>query len=435
MLPHPHPSRRLEALARWMRRLGPARCLALVLFFLTLSLLGCYALTERRPWQWKPKREPPPQITVDRMIRVRLFGRSPQTTGTLEVTAPFSVSDALSDRVLLEHHAPLPKSAMQPAAAGGLKLGDLRLDSDDVLIFPQRDASLVVNGKTYRGLLRIRRVPGGLALINQVDLESYLRGVLRGELPWNFHLESFKAQCVAARTYALYQKSLTPSDRAWDVLDNEGSQMYIGVAGEARKAVEAVEATRGQVCAWNDGGHDAIFCTYYSSTCGGMSQHVNNFKPNDPAVPPLVGGVACDDCYLSKHYRWGPVKLSKREVTRRIVKNYPSVARLGPIIGLRPKELTPDGRIVRIQLDGATGQNETLMGEDFRLSIGGRVLKSTCFVIETEPDFFVFRNGKGYGHGVGLCQHGMETKARRGMPYDRILAWYYPTSKIMTLYH
>jgi stage II sporulation protein D len=66
--------------------------------------------------------------------------------------------------------------------------------------------------------------------------------------------------------------------------------------------------------------------------------------------------------------------------------------------------------------------------------VGGRILKSTNFAIEAQPDYFVFGNGKGFGHGVGLCQNGMETKARRGMSYDRILSFYYPASKLKTLY-
>jgi stage II sporulation protein D len=218
------------------------------------------------------------------------------------------------------------------------------------------------------------------------------------------------------------------------VYDNEGSQMYLGVRGEGRKADAAVAKTRGQVCVYDDGLRETLFCTYYSSTCGGRSQPVRNFKPNDPDVPPLRGDVVCTDCYLARFYRWDPLELSKAELTRRIVARYPSVERLGMIVGLRPKATSSDGRLIRIQLDGATGQNETLVGEDFRLSVGGRSLKSTRFDIETGRDHFIFKNGQGYGHGVGLCQNGMETKACRGMGYGEILATYYPTSKIATLY-
>ena len=71
-------------------------------------------------------------------------------------------------------------------------MGDLAVADGDVLIHPKRDASILVNGKTYRGLLRIMVDGGKLRVTNHVDLESYLKGVLRGELPRHFHPESFK---------------------------------------------------------------------------------------------------------------------------------------------------------------------------------------------------------------------------------------------------
>ena len=74
------------------------------------------------------------------------------------------------------------------------------------------------------------------------------------------------------------------------------------------------------------------------------------------------------------------------------------------------------------------------MGEDFRLSVGSRELKSTNFTIADDGDHFVFSNGRGFGHGVGLCQYGMETKAARGMSYVDILAAYYPGSLVRRVY-
>lgn len=433
MLPEQNQPRQSGALGRWVRRIGPAWSLLLALLSLSLLLLGCYTLTERRLRPEPPDEGQPPAISIDRMVRVRLLGRKPRGTFRLEVTSPFEVSLGGMDRTIRQIPR-LPAVIARPAKHGGIELGEHHFPYDRLFIIPKRDASIAVGGKTYRGLLRIDRAETGLFVTNHVDVESYLGGVLCGELPKDFHDEAFMAQCVAARTYVFYQMQIRSAD-SFDVYDNEASQMYIGVLGEKSRAVRAVEKTRGQICTWNDRGQDKLFCTYYSSTCGGRSQHVNYFKPSDPDVPPLRGDVICKDCYLAKFYRWKPVKFSMEEVTRRIVANYPSVVRLGTIIGLRPKELTRDGRIIRIQLDGSTGQNETLVGEDFRLSIGGRTLKSTNFVIETGPDHFIFKDGRGYGHGVGLCQHGMETKARRGMNYKDILASYYPTSKVTTIYN
>ena len=395
----------------------------------------------RRPEEASPSKPLPP-VTVDRLIRVRLLGRSPRTKGRIAITSPFSINDTLDGRPLLQSDQPLAACTVRLAPTSGILIGDRTIPRDDVVITPVRDAAIVMHKQsrrgtrrnTYRGRLRIQRTDGGLVFTNLVDVESYLLGVLRGELPRSFHPQAFRAQAVAARTYVLYQKRAAPSTRRFDVLDNESSQMYIGVEGEDRVAVDAVNATRGEVCVWDNKGVDEIFCTYYSSTCGGRSQAVENFKSRERPIPPLAGNVVCRDCAVSPHYRWGPVRLSRADVTRRIVARYPSVSRIGMITRLVPKGVTPGGRLIRIRLDGSGGQNETLMGEDFRLSIGGRTLKSTCFTIEADGDEFIFRGGRGFGHGVGLCQYGMETKAARGGDYRHILEVYYPGSKVKRIY-
>lgn len=399
----------------------------------TLILWGCYCIRDGTSWFQQAPDEPPPRVELDRLIRVRFAGRSASGPIQLRVSSACRIFDTKSGRLLKDSPQPLAASPLSTAGKS-IKLGDEILTSKDVTIKPAHDATIVVNSDTYRGELRVHLDGRNIRLTNHVDLESYLRGVLRGELPGNFHAEAFKAQCVAARTYAMYQKLGTPPGRDWDVVDTEGSQMYIGVRGEETKSDAAVAATAGEIAVYERAGQDKIFCTYYSSTCGGVTQPISQFKPNDPDVPPLAGNVVCTDCYLSRYYRWGPVKLTQDEVTARIVARYPSVKRLGKIVRLRPKEIGRDGRIVRVQLDGATGQNETLVGEDFRLCMGGHVVRSTNFTLESGPTAYVFRDGKGFGHGCGLCQFGAETKALRGMNYREILTFYYPTSQIKKLY-
>lgn len=423
--------KRLRSYARLrvVRRAGfGVGCVALIFW-------GCYCIRDNSSWfKTEVPEEAPPKTALDHTIRVRLQLGKVAAPIKVQVTSPYELLETAGRQPVRKSDTPLAAMPVTVSPSGSLKIGGEVLAQRDLTISPRRDAAIIVNGSTYRGLMRMHVEGGQVRFTNHVDLESYLRGVLRGELPGHFHAEAFKTQCVAARTYAMYQKLGTPPGRDWDVYDNEGSQMYIGVKGEEPKSDAAVAATAGEVCAWNEGGKDKIFCTYYSSTCGGVTQPISQFKPNDPDVPPLAGNVICTDCYLSRYYRWGPVKLTRQEVTDRVVARYPSVKRIGTIIRLRPKDIGADGRIVRMQMDGSGGDNETLVGEDFRLCMGGHVLRSTCFAIETTADGFVFRDGKGFGHGCGLCQYGMETKALRGMSYREILPFYYPTSKVIRLY-
>lgn len=425
----------VRAVRRLAERLGPLSTLAIGLAAMTLLFVGCLELSDAPFWRRTPRETAPPaELVVDRLIRVRLLGDNPQPSAKLAVTSSFTVTDAGADRTYGATHPPLAQTTVRPASPGGIEIGDMVIPADDVTLSPARDAALVLNGRTYRGRMRIQRRAHGVIFTNYVDIESYLRGVLRGELPRYFHPESFKAQCVAARTYALYSKLHKPAGPDFDVYDHEGSQMYKGVEMEGPTSDRAVEQTAGEVCIYNDGSADRLFCTYYSSCCGGMSQHVNNVKPNDPDPPPLRGGVACNDCYTATHYRWGPVSITKADLTRRLVARYPSIRRLGEIVALRPKRTTSDGRIIAIELVGSGGGNETLIGEDFRLSAGSRTLKSTRFTIEDGGDRFVFRDGRGFGHGMGLCQFGMDAKARRGMGYRDILTTYFPGAQIKRAY-
>ncbi len=425
-----------------LQRFGLIPFLFMALALVTLLFVGCLRLMEWNRPRDVARAKSASGVNVERDISVRLMGREPRRDVQIAVTSAFSISDARSDRPVYQSDVPIGLSIVAPFRKNGISIGHRTIDSNDVIVTPVRDASIVVakptrRGKvphTYRGRLRIERRGDGLCFTNLVDVESYLYGVLRGELPRSFHSEAFKTQAVAARTYVLYQKRIASPGRTFDVLDHEGSQMYIGVRGEDRIAVRAVDGTRGEVCLWHDNEDLELFCTYYSSTCGGLSQPVNYFRGGERNIPPLSGNVRCTDCYVSPYYRWKSVRVSKADVTRRIVANYPSVKRIGRITRLEPKAKTSDGRVIRIKLVGSGGLNETLMGEDFRLSVGSRVLKSTNFMIADDGDHFVFSNGRGFGHGVGLCQYGMETKAARGMSYVDILAAYYPGSLVRRVY-
>ncbi|MCK6457127.1 MAG: SpoIID/LytB domain-containing protein [Phycisphaerae bacterium] len=396
--------------------------------------VGCLAVRETRPPDVRDDAAAP--ATVDRIIRVRLLGATPVEAIQLAVGSPHRIRDGATGRVLATSARALPPVRVRAATAqpGAILIDATRYDSSDLLIEPQDSGSVRVDDRAFRGSLRIQSTPGGLTVTNILDIEDYVRGVLRGELPRNFHPQAQLALAVAARTYAFYQKVTAGTTRDYDVLADERSQMYIGVEGEDRVASSAVDETRGQVCFVHQDGRDRLFCTYYSSTCGGVSQGVGDFRPSDPRVPPLDGGVRCDGCSKSPYYRWPSVRLSKAEITRRVLERYPRLARLGQITKVIADGFSPEGRVSRVRLIGSGGASDTLVGEDFRLAVGGRVLKSTAFKLTDEGKTVRFSDGRGFGHGVGLCQYGADDQARTGRNYREILQFYYPGSIIKTLY-
>ncbi len=153
-------------------------------------------------------------------------------------------------------------------------------------IYPaDADARVLIDGKPYRGSLRVAVNPRGLVtVVNRVDLEEYLYGVVPAEMgPRRYdELEALKAQTVAARTYALAHRGQFETE-GYDLCGTARCQVYSGLSVEDPLSNAAVEATRGLVLAFGGRFADALF----TSTCGGRTENVENVF-GDPAVPYLV---------------------------------------------------------------------------------------------------------------------------------------------------
>jgi stage II sporulation protein D len=274
------------------------------------------------------------------------------------------------------------------------------------------------------------------AIVNVVDIESYLVGVVAAELTQSFHPQAFEVQAIIARTYAWYQKQVKGQSRDWDVWTTEKSQVYMGLRRQQKvpRAAEAVNATRGLVCTARAAEGERIFCTYYSSRCGGTTQAAVT-GPGLIESPVLCGGVACPYCE-SNPYEWGPVKLSKSELTTRLAERFPVFARIGTVQEIQIAESTDESRPVRMTFVGASGRTWDLTAETFRLTVdpGGRELRSTHFTIREEGDRFIFTGGRGFGHGIGLCQYGANYLAEKGETALEILQHYYPGSSVRRAY-
>ncbi len=303
--------------------------------------------------------------------------------------------------------------------------------------------------RRYQGYARITARPnsgrGGTNLIgnataidvvNLIPLEDYLPSVLQAELYPNWHLETYRVQAIAARTYALYQMRTANRELGYDVRATEASQVYKGIEGlpDNLHARRAARETRGIVCTWASPRGEKIFPTYYSSACGGMTQDVANCF-NDPSIPPLAGRVKCTYCKIGgRVYRWEPVRMSKSAVTQLFVKRFPEHAQLDSIQTIDVVNTTADGRPLTLRLRGANGHNATVDSYAFRLAMGGhRVLSNHCRIADLGSEF-EFRNGRGFGHSVGMCQWGAEGQARLGTRASEILRFYYPQSHLKRAY-
>lgn len=140
-----------------------------------------------------------------------------------------------------------------------------KLPSNEIIIKPSKSNGVVYAKKNwYKGHFLVINSPKGLTLINDVDMEDYLKGVVPSEMPASWNQEAHKAQAIAARSYAIANlgKRL---EYGYDLNDTPQDQNYLGVSRRTAKTDSAVEATRGQVLVHND----KVIRAYYCASAGG----------------------------------------------------------------------------------------------------------------------------------------------------------------------
>jgi stage II sporulation protein D len=337
----------------------------------------------------------------------------------------------------------------------GIKMGEKLFKTKRLIMEPQSPLPFKINNQFYRGSLEfiINDDSNSMIVINNVPLETYLAGVVAAEMPSYWEAEALKAQAVAARTYCLYIKSRFGKNRDWDVRTTQANQVYKGVAAETVRTNNAVNATAGMVlCCEQESDTCEQFPSYYSSVCGG---HTENAQDVFGESSPALAGVECQYCHQITRpdiFYWPMAKFDKKFATAKIVERYPDLNDLGKIETIEPAKensydstILRDGllpktsnfkRIVSVKLTGSTGKTGYLRAEDMRLAIdstGAKIQSASCTIVSFK-DEFLFIAGKGFGHGVGMCQYGARQMAREGKTAQEILNFYYPGSRIKILY-
>jgi stage II sporulation protein D len=159
------------------------------------------------------------------------------------------------------------------------------LSNDTVLYFipNQQRSFLSFNGKNYRGIFVLKATSKGVVLIDILNLDDYLKSVVPSELsPYIYYkLEALKAQAVAARTYALRNMG-TNEELGFDLSDSPNTQYYKGMGAEHPLSTRAVDMTRGEAALYNG----RLINALYTSTCGGMTENVENVF-DGPPIPYL----------------------------------------------------------------------------------------------------------------------------------------------------
>ena len=347
--------------------------------------------------------------------------------------------------------------------------------------------------QTFLGTLRLMVDGDKVLAINELPVEDYLESVISSEMSADSHPELLKAHAVISRSWVLYQKQLRSRNRQaqagkpsiirkdgellrwydreehtlFDVCADDHCQRYQGIGGSegvmsegviSDKLAAAVNATRGEVLTYGGELCDARF----SKCCGGQTEEFQYCWDDTPR--PYLRSVADPFCNTSDErvlrqvlrdydqqtipsfYRW-TVEYTQEELSDLVARK--TQLDLGTITDLVPLSRGKSGRIWRLQLVGTKGSFVIGKELEIRRALSESHLLSSAFDVEVvdrstsaeghsdsadaDSDIVFRLHGRGWGHGVGLCQIGAAMMAEKGYSYRDILQHYYPGAEITSL--
>ncbi|HEX9050517.1 MAG TPA: SpoIID/LytB domain-containing protein [Anaeromyxobacter sp.] len=252
--------------------------------------------------------------------------------------------------------------------------------------------------------------------VRELSLEEYVAGVVSGEMPASFPPEALKAQAVAARSYALTRKiEAQAADRAFDVGTGVLHQVWSERPRAAARA--AAQATAGEVLVF---GREPVEA-YFHAACGGRTEGGLAALGRDL---PYLASVECGKCGGAPGVAW-TVRVPAAELAR-------AAGLPGKATAARVSARTATGRAERVEVV-AGGRTASVAAVELRQRLGFERLPSLAFDLRAGRGGFVL-DGRGRGHGAGMCQWGAAQLAREGMGYREILARYYPGTEVVRMY-
>ena len=324
--------------------------------------------------------------------------------------------------------------------------------------------------QSFRGIMMIRNEENAKSsLINIIPVEEYLKSVVSSEMNPNAHIEFLKAHAVISRSWVMRMimrknrnliddrcisssKIIDWTDNllhtTFDVCADDHCQRYQGDGFVNDNARKAVEETYGEVLT-DDA--DNICDARFSKCCGGKTEQFKAcWQPEDFSylqsfIDPFCNPIEYTedekkklresilknyDSETTDFYEW-QYNVSAQKIKNNLYKYYQ--IDVGEIQELLPLERGDSGRIVALEIKGK--EKSVVVGKELtiRKLLNDSHLLSSNFIVEKKNDEFILY-GKGWGHGVGLCQIGAAIMAERGYSYKEILQFYYKNSKLTKLY-
>ncbi|MBN2064400.1 MAG: SpoIID/LytB domain-containing protein [Sedimentisphaerales bacterium] len=284
-----------------------------------------------------------------------------------------------------------------------------------------------LNG-SYRGTIRCVALPSGkIAIVNVIHIEQYLNSVIGSEIYPTWPASALRAQAIAARSYAIWEMGRHTSEH-WDIGSDQASQCYKGLASEHPNVIAAVGQTKGLVLTYTPANsyRPTVLPCFYSAICGGSTESGSPIFGYDIKELPAKACPHCQHTAPASKYRWPSVKLTKSYVSSKLARQY----NLDQIDKITIDQANSFGRIAYLKLTDKKGKSARIRSDEFRHALHSATTRiySPWFEIKENPDktSWTIFNGKGWGHGTGMCQRGAQRMAEQGYNEFQILNFYYP---------
>lgn len=368
-------------------------------------------------------------------VRVALTP-TPQKQFEISIDGPYQIHPVGSDKILSRGQS-LGTSAVT-ATNSGFKIGKSDIAVTRLEIHGTQSPSIWVNGHEYRGNLRLfRRAGGGIIAVNVLPLGEYLASVVDSEMPASFGTEARKAQAIVARTYALDVIRGSEGNSDYDLFASTSSQKYLGfqyqdgsrrLAGESEASRQIIRETTGMVCTFQG----RLFRTYYSAACGGQTTQGSAVFSDAVAA---LKSVPCDYCRDAKLYRW-QADLKKTDVEAKLKAYFRSEGKtFDKLQSIKLASGNPNRGTEVPEFAANDGKrSHRISAATLRRQLSVSSIFSPYFTItEIEKADTLHFEGRGHGHGVGLCQWGARGQAQIGKSCFEIIRYYYSGAKIVQL--
>lgn len=295
----------------------------------------------------------------------------------------------------------------------GIKWGELFPGIFQIRIVPgDSQSTILVNGIQYRGCVEIYNIEDTLNVVNEIDIENYIKSTLTYQFPESMNNEVMEAIAILARTNAYYMVSRNPNV-FWHVDGNEIGYQGYALIFQNLHVDRAVENTHHMVLTYNK---NPFATAWTQNSAGKTAEFAAIFRKESPAPSGVTAPLAEKD--RDKH-RWS-FTLTKQQLAKIAKTNNVTEVKLfqekgsGKVYGIRIVDRSDSHDIDFFNLQKAIGKNR-LLSNDFTVTLAGDTISFTGF---------------GEGHGVGLCIYSANLMARRGDNTSKILAAFYPNTQL-----